>query len=50
MSLLYSGVNGGPKLPVQKLNVVDTSALQYPLCFILPKVVDKRKQALADLE
>jgi hypothetical protein len=27
MNLLYSGLNGGPKLPVQKLNVVDTSAL-----------------------
>ena len=28
---------------MQKLNVVDTSALQYPKQFILPKVVDRRK-------
>jgi hypothetical protein len=43
MNLLYSGLKGGPKLSVQKLNVVDTQVLQYPVSFILPKVVDKRK-------
>jgi hypothetical protein len=34
----------GPKLPPQKVNVLDTTALQYPVEYIMQKI-NKRKPA-----
>jgi hypothetical protein len=42
MSTVLAGASGSNAPPI-KINVVDTSALQYPLAYILPKVEKKKK-------
>ena len=42
MSTVLAGASGS-NAPPTKINVVDTSALQYPLAYILPKVEKKKK-------
>jgi len=39
--LLTTGTSNAKK-PSQKINVLDTTALQYPLQYILPKVEKRR--------